>query len=145
MNSEAGRVPTHFWIVSVVSLLWNAFGGYDYVMTQTKNADYLAQFTEGQRAYFEAFPTWMEAAWAVGVWGSVAGSLLLLMRSRHSVTAFILSLAGLAASSVYAYGIADLPPDMTSGTMIAMNAVIWAGVIFFLVYSHRMRQRGVLR
>ena len=29
--------PSRLWAVGVVALLWNGYGGYDYVMTQTRN------------------------------------------------------------------------------------------------------------
>ena len=67
---SAARTPVHLWIVGGLSALWNAFGAYDYVMTQTRNEAYLAGFTEAQRAYFESFPALMEAAWACGVWAA---------------------------------------------------------------------------
>ena len=56
------RTPVHLWIVGAIALLWNAFGCYDYVMTQTNNAEYLASMgmTETQRAYYETFPMWLE-------------------------------------------------------------------------------------
>jgi hypothetical protein len=39
--------------------------------------------------------------WALGVWGALAGSMLLLLRSRRAVTAFAASLVGLAVSTGY--------------------------------------------
>ena len=140
-----GRTPLHLWIVAVLATIWNAFGCFDYLMTQTHNAQYLANFTDPQRVYFESFPVWMEAAWAFGVWGGLAGSLLLLARSRYAVAAFAVSLAGLAISTVYQYVLSTPPPEMTSGAMLAMNLVIWAVAIGLLVYAMRMRARGVLR
>lgn len=73
MNAMTVRTPWHLWAVGALALVWNGYGGFDYVMTQTQNAAYLAQFTEAQRAYFESFPMWMEAVWAIGVWGGRAG------------------------------------------------------------------------
>ena len=137
--------PVHLWIVGVIALLWNAFGCLDYVMTQTRNADYLAMFSAEMRAYFDSFPVWMEAAWALGVWGALLGSLLLLLRSRWAVTAFALSLAGLALSTVYQFVLTTPPADMMSAGMLAMNALIWAIAIFLLVYAMRQRRAGVLR
>lgn len=139
------RTPLHLWIVAILATIWNGFGAFDYLMTQTRNADYLAHFTDPQRAYFESFPIWMEAAWAFGVWGGLAGSLLLLARSRYAVAAFAVSLAGLAVSTVYQYVLSTPPADMMTGAMIAMNVVIWAAAIGLLVYAIRMRAAGVLR
>ena len=137
--------PSHLWIVGALATLWNAFGAFDYVMTQTDNADYLAQFTDPQRVYFASFPAWMEAAWACGVWGGLAGSLLLLARSRHAVLAFALSLAGLLASTIYQYVLNKAPADMMTPAMVGMNIAIWAIAIGLLYYALRMRGRGVLR
>jgi hypothetical protein len=135
----------HLWIVGGVSVLWNAFGCFDYLMTQTRNQTYLAGFTDPQRVYFESFPLWTEAAWAFGVWGALAGSLLLLARSRHAVAAFAVSLAGLAVSTVYQYVLSAPPEEMKTGAMVAMNLAIWAVAIGLLAYALRMRRRGVLR
>lgn len=135
----------HLWIVAILATIWNAFGCFDYLMTQTRNEAYLANFTDPQRVYFESFPLWMEAMWALGVWGGMAGSLLLLARSRYAVAAFAVSLAGLAASTVYQYVLNSPPEDMMTSAMLAMNVAIWAIVIGLLVYAMRMRRRGVLR
>jgi hypothetical protein len=140
------RTRTHVWIVGAAATLWNALGAFDYLMTQTRNAAYLAGYTDPQRLYFESFPWWMEAAWALGVWGGLAGSLLLLARSRFAEPAFALSLAGLLISTLYQYGLSPPPPaDMTSGAMIALNLAIWAVAIALFLYAHRMRATGVLR
>ena len=144
MDGSAKR-PLHLWIVGVLATLWNAGGAFDYLMTQTRNEAYLAQFTDPQRIYFESFPMWMEATWALGVWGGLLGALLLLLRSRHAVTAFAVSLAGLAVSTVYQYVLSTPPEDMMTGAMIAMNLAIWAIAIGLLWYAMRMRRSGVLR
>ena len=143
--NEMVRTPTHLWIVGILAVLWNGFGCFDYLMTQTRNADYLAMFTDAQRAYFESFPAWMEGAWAVGVWGGLLGSLLLLARSRWAVIAFGLSLLGLAGGTTYQYILTSPPAEMTSPGMIAMNVAIWAVCIGLFVYAREMRRKGILR
>ena len=139
------RTPIHLWIVGILSLAWNAFGATDYVMTQTHNAAYLAAATPAQRAWFASFPMWETASWAVGVWGAVAGSLLLLARSRHAVTAFALSLAGLALSSIYQWLINPPPGEGRTSGMVAITGVIWIAAIALLLYARTMRARAVLR
>lgn len=142
---EATKTPVHVWIIGAVSLLWNAFGAYDYIMTQTNNAAYLEMFTPEQRAFFESFPLWMEATWAIGVWGAVAGSGLLLMRSRYAVWAFAASLAGLALSTLWQFGLsgADIGTIFGTGPLV-MNAVIWIVAIALLYYAMGQQKAGVL-
>lgn len=138
------RPPWHFWVIAVLSLLWNAFGCFDYSMTMTRNAAYLAQFPPEMIDYLDTFPTWATTVWALGVWGALAGSILLLGRSRLAVTAFAVSLAGLAASTAYQAS-TDVPAVMETTGMIVMNLVIWALAIFFLWYAWKQRAKGVLK
>jgi len=145
MVGDAGRAPVHLWIVGVAGVLWNAFGCLDYLMTQTQNEAWLAGFTPEQRAYFDSFPSWLHGFWALGVWGALLGSLLLLMRSRHAVTAFGLSLVGLAVSTFYTRTQTTMPAGLDNGPMVAIQIVIWVAAIGFLVYAVKMRGRGVLR
>jgi hypothetical protein len=144
MNGSV-KTPVHLWIVGVLAALWNGFGALDYTMSQTRNAGWMAQMTEGQRAWLEAAPAWADAAWAFGVWGGLAGSLLLLARSRHAVTAFILSLAGLAVNTLFQFASPMPSGHMDGGSAIALHVAIWAAATALLLYALRMRGRGVLR
>jgi hypothetical protein len=148
---QGSRAPWHFWLVGIVSLLWNAFGGYDYTMTQLRDPAYFASM-ESQtgmspaqmNAFFDAFPVWASALWAIGVWGSIAGSILLLIRSRHAVTAFVVSLVGAALSFVYQATL-DLPPAMDTTMNKVMPMIIVAAIVLQWWYARRMRSAGVLR
>lgn len=144
-TAAAPAAPWHLWAVGIVSLLWNAFGAYDYLMTQTRNEAYMGQFTETQLDYFYSFPTWMEAFWALGVWGAVAGSLLLLLRKRWALHAFIVSAIGLAGSTFYSYGVGNLPEELSGAGYTAFTAVIIAVTLFLIWYSWSMTKKGVLR
>jgi hypothetical protein len=139
------RTPVHLWIVGVVSALWNAMGVTDYVMTQTRNQAWIAQMTPDQIAWFDNAPAIAHASWAFGVWGALAGSLLLLARSRHAVLAFGLSLAGLAVNTVYQLSAPMPSGHMDTAAMLAFHGAIWAVAIALLVYATMIRRRGVLR
>ena len=144
MSTMPSRTPWHLWVVGVLSLLWNAFGAFDYTMTNLRNPDYIAQFPPEMMPIIDAFPVWVMAAWAFGVWGALAGSILLLLRSRHAVHAFFVSIVGLAVSTFYQATI-DMPASMTTTGMKAMNTVIWIAALAFLWYSVRQYKAGRLR
>jgi hypothetical protein len=137
--------PLHLWIVGLIGLLWNAFGCWNYVMTQTRNEAWLAGLTPGQRAYVETFPAWSEAAWAIGVWFGLLGAILLLLQSRWAVAAFLVSILGLAGTAVYQFLMSSPPHDLVRGSGLILHLVIWAIAIGLLLYARRMRARGVLR
>ena len=140
----AGRLPWHLWAVGLVSLLWNGFGGYDFSMSMTRNADYLANFPPEMIALLDSFPVWAEAVWAVGVWGSVLGSLLLLARSHWAATAVLLSLAGALVSLAYQLTL-DVPPALGETSTVIMPFVILVVILLQWLYARRMAAARVLR
>nr|WP_293859230.1 hypothetical protein [Sphingomonas sp. SCN 67-18] len=139
----AGR-PWHIWLVGVLGLLWNGMGAFDYTMTETRNAAYLAGFTADQLAYFNSFPAWAVAGWALGVWGGVAGCLLILLRRRAAVPVLALSLAGAAVTVVFELT-AAVPESLKGPESAMLTAAILIIAVLLLVYAMRMRRRGVLR
>ncbi len=139
------KTPIHLWVVGILSLLWNSGGAYDYVMTQTNNAAYLEMLTEAQRAFLDQGPLWFEAAWAVGVWFSVAGSVLLLLRSQWAGSAFALSLVGLIVSSIYSFFVAEPSTlEMMTVSQAAFSVAIYIVLILLWIYARAMTRKGVL-
>ena len=147
LQATPARTPAHLWAIGVISLLWNSFGCFDYVQTKVDPVGYMTSMGMGEAeiAYMQAMPAWLSVFWALGVWGSLAGSILLLLRSRHAVTAFAVSLLGLAVSQIYQFAAGSMPEAMSGTAMMVMTAVIWGSLLFFLWYSSRMKAASVLR
>ena len=142
MNSSV-KAPVHFWIVAILSVLWNAVGAFDYSATKFRVESYLANFTPAQIEYFNSFPAWANAAWALGVWGSLLGSLALLLRKSWAVWLFGVSILGLAGTTVYNFVLTDGQAAMGEGATM-FTGIIWAIVLFLFFYSKAMDKRGVL-
>ena len=150
-TTAPSNTPVHLWIVGIVSLIWNAFGGYDYVMSQTRNLDYFMQVAPSREAaqdmvaMMDAFPVWMTFFWAIGVWGSVLGSVLLLMRNRYAVHAFAASLVGMIVGIGYQLTSVDMPEWATDGAMGLFPYIILLVGLGLLLYARSMASKGVLR
>lgn len=138
------KAPVSFWIISVAAVLWTAFGAFDYLAVHIPIEAYLAQFTPEQREYFQTFPAWVVAFWALGVWGAFFGSVALLLRRAWAVWLYAISLVGLIGSSVYTLGMTDGIAIMGEAGAI-MSVVIWVVAIALLLYARTMARRGVLR
>ena len=145
-TTYSGSTPMHLWVVGILSLLWNAFGAYDYTMSHIGGLEYFETMGLDAEAYawFEAMPVWATAAWAIGVWGSVIGSILLLARSRHAATAFILSIIGAVISFCYQF-MSDRPPSLEGGMATIMPIVIMILIVAQWYYARRQAAAGVLR
>src|SRR4051794_9079693 len=125
------RRPIHLWLVGILSLLWNCFGAFDYTATEMRLGFYTKQFTAEQMAYVSSLPGWEVAAWALGVWGALAGSIGLLLARRWAVWAFAVSLVGLAVSSLYMFGLSTVK---VQGGQIGIMTAVWVIAILLQVY-----------
>ena len=138
------RSHAHVWIVGLAATIWYGRGAYDCLMTQTRNAAYLSQLSADERAYFEAFPIWMDLLWAVEVWSGLLGALLLVARSRYAVQAFSLSLLGAAGTFSYQM-IIDAPESLQDAAMAVMPWLMILVAASLFLYALEMIRRGGLR
>ncbi|MBT8067934.1 MAG: hypothetical protein KJO09_11890 [Gammaproteobacteria bacterium] len=136
--------PWHLWVVGVASLLWGAMGAMDYVMTQTRNEEYMTGFTPEQLEFFYGIPAWAVASWAVAVWGGVLGSILLLLRRRHALGLFIASLIGMFITSIQNFVFSNGFEVMGDPFSLTFTGLIIVVSIALVIYSRTMYQRGVL-
>ncbi|MBX3476144.1 MAG: hypothetical protein KF910_00890 [Brevundimonas sp.] len=148
MSDMLNKTPWHLWVVGAVSLLWNAFGGYDFTMSVTQGETYwrASGMDQAMIDYYHAMPGWMYGPWILGVWGAVAGSILLLMRNRLAVWAFGLSFIGAVVSLAYGKFINPPPPPPAELAMMSnMPYVIVVIAALLLWYAWSQAKRGVLR
>lgn len=145
-TAQPAKVPTHLWVVGILSLLWNAFGAYDYLMTQTGGLDYFESMGLDAEAYawYQAQPAWATAGFAVGVWLSLAGAVLLLVRSRYAAPAFLLSFLGAVVSFCYQF-ISDRPASLEGPAAILMPIGILLIILLQWYYAQRQAKAGVLK
>lgn len=138
------KAPWHLWLVGILAILWNSIGAFDYVMTQSRNESYLSSLTQIQLDYLSAQPLWVVCAWAIAIWSSVLGSALLLMRKKLSAPVFSVSLIGIIATNIYAYGLSNGYQIMGGVTAVAFAALIFiiASALYF--YAKAMTKNGVL-
>ena len=144
------RTPVHLWISGVVALVWNGFGAFDYLMTRMRNEDYFAAAMpdadpQAVLAWVDAFPIYAQFGWGLGVWGGLAGAVLLLLRSRWAVPVFAASLVGAILGLGYQILVAPPMPGMEGAGGEIMPFVIIAVALGLFLYARAMKAKGVLR
>lgn len=150
-QAVSARTPAHLWIVGILSLLWNCFGAYDYIMTKTQGAKYIATTmpsvdADAALAWINGMPMYAQIGWGMGVWLALLGSVLLLVRSRFAVWSFALSLLGAILSIGYQIALAPPMPGATASPLMkVMPIVILVIAAALFLYSWAMEKRGVLR
>ncbi|GAB3270161.1 hypothetical protein [Parahaliea aestuarii] len=144
-DSRTGAAPWHLWLVGILSLLWNAVGALDFVMTQTRNEQYMSAFNEEQLAYFYGLPMWVVICWGVAVWGAVLGSILLLLRKRLAVAVFLVSLLGMILTTVHSYLLANGLEVMNDPFAVWFSGAIFVIAVVLFVYAGSLSRRNILR
>ncbi len=66
--------PWHLWLIGIIGGLWSSMGVLSFMLTQMNVEAVMSRFPPQQREYFESFPLWAVAFWAIGV----AAALLVL-------------------------------------------------------------------
>lgn len=131
------KVPTVYWVVAVLGLLWNCMGAWMYFQARVNPDVMLASAPQEMRDYIAAMPLWANIGYGFGIWGSFAGSVLMLLRSRHAPTAFLVSFVGAVISYLGQFMAGVIGP--------AEPIVILAIIVLLWSYSRRAAAQGILK
>jgi len=145
-GGPASRRPWHLWAVGGLGALWNIYGCLDYTMTALQGEVWLKSqgMTDAAIAFTLEMPAWMTAVWAIGVWGGMAGCLLLLLRSQWAFLVFVASLAAYVTSLFYQMVLTNGSDLMPESSWIIQTVILF--ICLSLVWYARMAtRRGILR
>ena len=136
--------PWHLWLIGIIGGLWSSLGVFSFMLTQMRVEAVMSRFPPPQREYFESFPLWAVAFWAIGVFAGVIGCLLLLLENR---LAFLVLLASVIGAIVGNLGGLFLLGGMevmggTSDLGLTVFPIIVAA--FLAYYARAMSKKGVL-
>ena len=92
--------PWHLWLIGIVGGLWSSMGVLSFMLTQMNVEAVMSRFPPQQREYFESFPWWADAFWAIGVIGGLIGCLLLLLENRLAFPVLLASVIGAIVSNL---------------------------------------------
>ena len=135
---NAAKVPLSFWVVAGLGMLWNGFAVRGYWLTATHNPRAMAQTPPDMVEALNHTPAWAMAAWGLAVGAALAGSVLLVLRRRWAVPAFVASLGGLLVLTIYQVAV-------TMPMSRLQIITIWLVALFLLRFSSREAGKGLLR
>jgi len=88
--TNTNQIPTWFWIVSGLALVWNLMGVGAYFIQMNMSDDVMALLPEAERALYDNFPIWANIAFAIAVFGGTIGCIGLLMKKSWAKPILIL-------------------------------------------------------
>jgi hypothetical protein len=126
-------MPAWLGVASALGILWNAYGVYQFAgsFTPSGQAAMTAGMTAAQAALYLSLPAWISVVFAVGVFGGLAGSVLLARKRRAARTVLAASLVGyglLFAGDAYHGVFAAIPAQLGILAIVVLvaAALYWA-------------------
>lgn len=99
MNDE--KLPTWFWVVAVLAVLWNLMGCFAYYSDVTMTPEMLAELPPADQALRAAAPAWITGAYAVAVFVGLAAAIALCLKNKVAIPLFIVSLVAVVVQMGY--------------------------------------------
>jgi hypothetical protein len=136
--------PWHLWLIGIIGGLWSSMGVISFVLTQLNVEAVMSRFPPQQREYFESFPLWAVAFWAIGVFGGVIGCLLLLLENRLAFHVLLASVIGAIVSTLGGLFLLGGMEVMGGTSALGLTVVPIIFAAFLAYYARAMSKRGVL-
>ena len=143
VRTTPGR-PWHLWLIGIIGGLWSSMGVISFMLTQMHVEAVMSQFPPQQRVYFESFPLWAVAFWAIGVFGGVIGCLLLLLKNRLAFHVLLASVAGASVSSLGGLFLLGGMEAMGGTSALGLSLFPVGFTAFLAYYARAMSKKGVL-
>jgi hypothetical protein len=139
-TEQSTQAPVWLWATAGFGVLWNVYGVYQFMGSLSKTAEdsMRAGMTQAQAQLYSSLPPWITVAFAVGVFGGLAGSVALLARRHIARTILAVSFGAYAllfGGDLY-YGVfAGIPSQLAILTFV----VAVAGGLLWTARSARQR------
>ena len=138
MNDKTvNRVHWSFWVVGVVTLIWNVMGSINFFVQM--NPDVLSAYRESERAIIEGRPIWATSGFAVAVFGGTIGCLLLLLRKSAAYYLFIASALGVIVTMIHALRVGI---NFGLGEVLGIILLPLVVAVYLIWYSKVTERKG---
>jgi hypothetical protein len=137
------KVPTWFYVVAVIALLWNAAGLMAVIADLRLSAADIATLPADQQALYAARPGWSVVGSVIAVCAGTLGCLLLLLRKRLAIVLFGLSLAGIVLQNIGIFVIAGAGKNGDPVPFV-LQGIVFLIAIGLLLLARRAKANGWL-
>jgi hypothetical protein len=145
-TSSVSIVPTWFWVVSIIALLWNLMGLLAFVaqMVMLNSEAMMAALPADQQEIYKTIPAWVTIAFTIAVLAGTLGCVGLMMRAKWAFPVLILSLIGVLGQQAYMFFLSDTFKVMGAGAMV-MPIVVLIIAILLILFAKSSISKGWLR
>lgn len=136
---------TLYYVIVGVFLTWNLIGMMLYYqqMTLTPEIMVSAGMSDAEMAWVEATPTWANAAYAIAVTLGVLASILMLLRRKEAVPAYMVSLAAIIVQDFESFVLRNPIETWGTNAYYVPTAVLIIAIVE-IWYSRSSKAKGWL-
>lgn len=145
METSKSKLPTWYWIVSALALVWMLFGVLAWLADVTMDESALAQMTEAQRQLYTSRPQWLFVVYAIAIFSGLVGAIGLLMRKLWVIPAFAVSLVAIIVQFGYTFLVMDTLEVLGAAAALPFPIVIFAIGVLLLWFAMRSKKVGWIR
>ena len=139
MNDQP--LPTWFWVVAVLAVLWNVMGAFAYYSDVTMSPEALVGLPQAQQDLRAAMPSWVTGLYAIAVFGGLAAAITLCLKNKLAIPLFAVSLAAVVIQMLYVSFGLNAVGLMGTSTLLFPAVTILLGALQ-LWFSMHAKGRG---
>lgn len=145
MEVSNSKLPTWYWVVSGLALLWMLFGVFAWFMDFKMDESALAQMTEAQRQLYASRPQWVFVVYGIAIFSGLIGAIGLLMRRAWAVPALAVSLVAVIVQFGYTFFGMDAIRILGAGAALPFPLFILAIGALLLWFAVRAKRKAWIR
>lgn len=143
MTGTKNAIPTWFWVVFGILLIWNLLGVMAFVQQMMVTSEQIAAMSSEEQKLYAELPVWVTVAFACAVFGGALGCALALMKKALAMPVLIVSLLGVLVQMAHTFFISKAFEVYGPGTAIMPIMVIIIAIILVWL-ANLSKQKGWL-
>ncbi len=141
VQKPALKAPWHLYLIGTAAVLWSAINVFDFLATLTQFGPYMDRFPDAARQYWETQPAGVFVVWALSVFSSLIGSVMLVRRQALAVR--VLGVSAISTILAMALSYSRQAPDYDATRVFAVCIIVVS--LLILNYAYHLGKRGALR
>lgn len=140
VQKPAPKAPWHLYLIGTAAVLWSLLNVFDFLATATQFGPYMDRFPDGARQYWETQPAGVFVVWALAVFSSLIGSVLLIR--RHALAVRVLGVSTISTIAAMALSYSRPAADYDATRVFAVCIIVVS--LLILNYAWHQAKRGIL-
>lgn len=135
-SNNSSAIPTWFWVVTILALVWNLMGVMAYIEQVTLTAEALAAMSEAERSLYQNTPAWANGAFAIAVFGGTMGCVLLMLKNAAATITLIVSFVAIIVQMGHAFFLSNsFEVFGPGGFIMPVMVIVIAGLLIWFAKS----------